>query len=75
MCGCDDHRCPRRGEQPALLPRDEDNSRRLLSLFEIEKVFYELSYELNNRPEWAAIPLRGIERLLGEDAREGAAPR
>jgi maltose alpha-D-glucosyltransferase/alpha-amylase len=32
-------------------------------LFEIEKVFYELKYELNNRPDWVWIPLRGIARL------------
>ena len=35
----------------------------LISLFEIEKVFYELKYELNNRPDWVWIPLRGISRL------------
>lgn len=36
----------------------------LVALFEMEKVFYELSYELNNRPEWVWIPLRGIARLF-----------
>jgi maltose alpha-D-glucosyltransferase/alpha-amylase len=52
------------GAGPArFLPRDPENARRLLALFEIEKVFYELGYELNNRPDWVAIPLRGIARL------------
>jgi maltose alpha-D-glucosyltransferase/alpha-amylase len=32
----------------------------LLGLFELEKAFYELRYELNNRPTWAGIPLQGI---------------
>jgi maltose alpha-D-glucosyltransferase/alpha-amylase len=32
----------------------------LLGLFELEKALYELRYELNNRPTWAAIPLQGI---------------
>lgn len=32
----------------------------LLSLFELEKAFYELRYELNNRPDWVGIPLGGI---------------
>jgi maltose alpha-D-glucosyltransferase/alpha-amylase len=32
----------------------------LLSLFEIEKAFYELRYELGNRPSWAGIPLQAI---------------
>ncbi|HKV51148.1 MAG TPA: hypothetical protein VJO52_08115, partial [Gemmatimonadaceae bacterium] len=36
----------------------------LVALFEIEKLFYELRYELNNRPEWVWIPLRGIARLF-----------
>ena len=32
----------------------------LLGLFELEKVLYELRYELGNRPTWAGIPLQGI---------------
>jgi maltose alpha-D-glucosyltransferase/alpha-amylase len=36
----------------------------LLRLFMIEKAFYELKYELNNRPEWLGIPLSGIRNLL-----------
>ena len=39
-------------------------SRRLVTLFEAEKAFYELSYELNHRPAWAWIPMRGISKLL-----------
>lgn len=36
----------------------------LIALFEMEKLFYELGYELNNRPDWVWIPLRGIARLF-----------
>ena len=36
----------------------------LLALFELEKVFYELSYELHNRPAWSWIPLRGVAKLF-----------
>ena len=36
----------------------------LLDLFLLDKAFYELNYELNNRPEWIRIPLRGILELL-----------
>jgi maltose alpha-D-glucosyltransferase/alpha-amylase len=32
----------------------------LLGLFELDKVLYELRYELGNRPAWAGIPLQGI---------------
>jgi maltose alpha-D-glucosyltransferase / alpha-amylase len=47
-----------------LLPNDPKRFEALLSLFEAEKVFYELAYELNHRPGWEWIPLRGISRLL-----------
>ncbi|MBX2954535.1 MAG: maltose alpha-D-glucosyltransferase [Cyclobacteriaceae bacterium] len=32
----------------------------LIRTFLIEKAIYELGYELNGRPDWVAIPLRGI---------------
>ncbi len=52
-----------RDEQKSLLPRARANAARLLSLFETEKAFYELQYELDHRPEWVGIPLRGIAKL------------
>jgi maltose alpha-D-glucosyltransferase/alpha-amylase len=33
----------------------------LIRTYLIEKAVYELGYELNGRPDWTAIPLRGIE--------------
>jgi maltose alpha-D-glucosyltransferase/alpha-amylase len=48
----------------AILPSDIAHTRSLLRLFESEKAFYELAYELNNRPEWTWIPMRGIAKLL-----------
>jgi predicted trehalose synthase len=30
----------------------------------IEKALYESRYELDNRPGWVRIPLRGLRRLL-----------
>ncbi|MFI5268888.1 MAG: alpha-amylase, partial [Chloroflexota bacterium] len=36
----------------------------LLKLFRMAKAFYELNYELNNRPSWVQVPLRGIEALM-----------
>ncbi len=35
----------------------------LLRLFLIDKALYELQYELNNRPDWVRIPLRGLTDL------------
>jgi maltose alpha-D-glucosyltransferase/alpha-amylase len=36
----------------------------LLDLFLIDKALYELNYELNNRPDWVRIPLRGLSELV-----------
>jgi maltose alpha-D-glucosyltransferase / alpha-amylase len=36
----------------------------LLDAFLLEKALYELTYELNNRPAWVHIPLRGIMQLI-----------
>jgi maltose alpha-D-glucosyltransferase/alpha-amylase len=38
---------------------------RLLELFVLEKAIYELAYESENRPDWLAIPLRGLLDVLG----------
>jgi trehalose synthase-fused probable maltokinase len=48
------------GPSPAFLPSDPANIQRLISLFETEKAFYELAYELNNRPDWVWIPMRAL---------------
>jgi len=39
--------------------------RPLLELFELEKAFYELRYELGSRPAWVRVPLQGIQALIG----------
>jgi maltose alpha-D-glucosyltransferase/alpha-amylase len=36
----------------------------LLELFELEKVLYELRYEINNRPNWIHVPLSGLLGML-----------
>jgi len=53
--------------EPALLPPGEQAIARLLTIFELEKAVYELRYELGNRPDWVAIPVAGIVRMLEAD--------
>lgn len=47
-----------------FLPADPARRQGLIDLFLIDKALYELNYELNNRPEWARIPLLGLTELL-----------
>jgi predicted trehalose synthase len=49
---------------PSLLPPGREAIQKLLAIFELEKVVYELRYELDNRPDWAGIPVAGIARIL-----------
>lgn len=51
-------------ENTSFIPKDKEMFGVLLRTFLLEKAVYELGYELNNRPEWVIIPLRGIKHLL-----------
>ena len=48
--------------------RVDPDQRGLLALAEIEKLLYELRYELANRPDWIHVPLRGALGVIGEIA-------
>jgi maltose alpha-D-glucosyltransferase/alpha-amylase len=56
----------------AFLPRDPAEVQSLLDVAMLQKVLYELDYELNNRPDWVTIPLRGLLDLVAP--REPAKP-
>jgi maltose alpha-D-glucosyltransferase/alpha-amylase len=43
---------------------DPQQMQTLLEIHLLEKALYELLYELNNRPQWAELPLRGLLSLL-----------
>ncbi|EMR01884.1 maltose alpha-D-glucosyltransferase [Cesiribacter andamanensis] len=47
-----------------LLPDNEGDLRTMLQTFLLEKAVYEMAYELNNRPDWLLIPIRGIQSIL-----------
>ena len=50
-----------------LLPASPAGFGRVLSAFELDKALYEVRYELDNRPAWLAVPLRGLGRLLARE--------
>jgi maltose alpha-D-glucosyltransferase/alpha-amylase len=47
-----------------FLPKDPIELQVLLDAYLLEKVVYELGYELNNRPDWLKVPLRGLLQLV-----------
>ncbi len=47
-----------------LLPQDPDDIQILLDSLLLEKVIYELGYDLNNRPTWVPIPLHGVMNMM-----------
>jgi trehalose synthase-fused probable maltokinase len=49
---------------PPYLPRGVAAADALLALFELEKLVYEVRYELLNRPDWADIPLGALAERL-----------
>jgi len=49
-----------------FMPDGAEQLRAVLDIQLVEKALYELLYELNNRPSWAELPLRGLLSLLGE---------
>jgi maltose alpha-D-glucosyltransferase/alpha-amylase len=42
----------------------------LLEYCLLEKAIYELGYELNARPRWSIIPLKGIYNILKNNSNE-----
>jgi maltose alpha-D-glucosyltransferase/alpha-amylase len=47
-----------------LVPSDRVALSIILDAYLLEKSIYELSYELNNRPDWVGIPIKGIKNIL-----------
>jgi maltose alpha-D-glucosyltransferase/alpha-amylase len=48
-----------------IVPAEQAQRNALLQLFMLDKAFYELNYELNNRPDWVRIPLAAILDVIG----------
>ena len=47
-----------------IVPADPKQREHLMRAYLMNKAVYELKYELNSRPDWADIPMRGILKIL-----------
>ena len=50
-----------------ILPENAEDFEVMMQTFLLEKAIYELGYELNNRPDWVLIPLRGIKAIMNSE--------
>lgn len=52
-----------------ILPSRQEDRRKLLEIFELDRIIIEIRYDLDNRPDWIDISLNRIKRILsGEHA-------
>jgi maltose alpha-D-glucosyltransferase/alpha-amylase len=47
-----------------FVPQNSEDLQILLEAYLLDKAVYEIGYELNNRPDWVIIPIRGIKHIL-----------
>jgi trehalose synthase-fused probable maltokinase len=57
----DGYRTATRGA--AFLPQDDATFHTMLDAFELEKMLYEVRYELQNRPDWVRIPVQALLKM------------
>jgi maltose alpha-D-glucosyltransferase/alpha-amylase len=50
--------------QATFMPKSREEMDLWLNIYLLEKAVYELSYELNNRPNWIEVPIAGILEIL-----------
>jgi maltose alpha-D-glucosyltransferase/alpha-amylase len=47
-----------------FIPKNSEDLQIMLEAYLLDKAVYEIGYELNNRPGWVVIPIRGIKHIL-----------
>jgi maltose alpha-D-glucosyltransferase/alpha-amylase len=50
----------------SFIPDEREDLDVMLQTYLLEKAIYELNYELNNRPDWVIIPIRGIKAIMAK---------
>lgn len=55
-----------KAEGAPFIPSRKEKMEILLESFLIEKAFYEIRYEMDNRPEWLFMPMKGLVRMLDD---------
>ncbi|QRQ99553.1 maltose alpha-D-glucosyltransferase [Dyadobacter sandarakinus] len=51
------------GDSP-IIPQKKEDLEVLVQTFLLQKAIYELNYEVNNRPTWVGVPIRGIKAIM-----------
>ena len=47
-----------------FIPHNSEDLKIMIEAYLLDKAVYEIGYELNNRPSWVVIPVRGIKHIL-----------
>src|SRR2546421_853761 len=47
-----------------FIPHNSEDLQIMIEAYLLDKAVYEIGYELNNRPSWVVIPVRGIKHIL-----------
>jgi maltose alpha-D-glucosyltransferase/alpha-amylase len=47
-----------------FIPKNSEDLQIMLEAYLLDKAVYEIAYELNHRPTWVVIPIRGIKHIL-----------
>jgi maltose alpha-D-glucosyltransferase / alpha-amylase len=66
VCGVFLHAYLRTMSGSGLIPSDRAQLETLLEAYLLDKVLYELRYELDNRPAWVSVPVAGLLALAQE---------
>ena len=47
-----------------FIPQNSEDLQIMIEAYLLDKAVYEIGYELNNRPAWVVIPVRGVKHIL-----------